>query len=179
MVPGWVSGLSALRPALTATRSPAPALLASSRLLSSTSSAPAGVPATRLAFDIAKDGSNQQSLEQPKNGVEYTLATMDKMVNWARQGSMWPMVSRACKVATVEHVVGVGLAVAREGRLGGGVGWGLRGWAGENWALVVGSDQTGAIAKIQAGVGASRGADSVLPWTVLVRRSDLLAALLR
>lgn len=45
------------------------------------------------AFDIAKVGSNQASLEQPKNGVEYALSTADKMVNWARQGSMWPMVS--------------------------------------------------------------------------------------
>lgn len=44
------------------------------------------------AFDLAKVGSNQLSLETPRNGVEYALGTMDKIVNWARQGSMWPMV---------------------------------------------------------------------------------------
>lgn len=44
------------------------------------------------AFALAKAGSNQLSLETPRNGVEYALGTMDKIVNWARQGSMWPMV---------------------------------------------------------------------------------------
>lgn len=44
------------------------------------------------AFALAKSGSNQLSLETPRNGVEYALGTMDKIVNWARQGSMWPMV---------------------------------------------------------------------------------------
>jgi len=54
-------------------------------------------------------GSNQLSLEQPRNRagacnapsispwivsptrIEYVLSTLDKVVNWARQGSMWPM----------------------------------------------------------------------------------------
>jgi len=59
---------------------------------------------------IAKQGSNQLSLEQPRNRAgasnvasisswiaslptypEYVLSTLDKVVNWARQGSMWPM----------------------------------------------------------------------------------------
>ncbi|KAH9176408.1 NADH-ubiquinone oxidoreductase 20 kDa subunit [Lactarius sanguifluus] len=40
---------------------------------------------------IAKQGSNQLSLEQPRNNAEYVLSTLDKVVNWARQGSMWPM----------------------------------------------------------------------------------------
>ena len=38
------------------------------------------------AFALAKAGSNQLSLETPRNGVEYALGTMDKIVNWARQG---------------------------------------------------------------------------------------------
>lgn len=45
------------------------------------------------AFSLAKQGSNQLSLETPQNGVEYALSTMDKVVNWARVGSIWPMVS--------------------------------------------------------------------------------------
>ena len=45
---------------------------------------------------IAKTGSNQLSLEQPQNKAEYVLSTMDKVVNWARQGSMWPMTFGEC-----------------------------------------------------------------------------------
>ena len=44
------------------------------------------------AVALAKAGSNQLSLETPRNGVEYALGTMHKIANWARQGSMWPMV---------------------------------------------------------------------------------------
>ncbi|CAE6371236.1 unnamed protein product [Rhizoctonia solani] len=44
-------------------------------------------PPTRLA----QQGSNQLSLETPNNKVEYVLSTLDKIANWARQGSMWPM----------------------------------------------------------------------------------------
>ncbi|ELU42465.1 NADH ubiquinone oxidoreductase, 20 kd subunit domain-containing protein [Rhizoctonia solani AG-1 IA] len=69
-------------------------------------------PPTRLA----QRGSNQLSLETPNNKVgmfhrypvctphvnltrsilavfyiEYVLSTLDKIANWARQGSMWPM----------------------------------------------------------------------------------------
>ena len=40
---------------------------------------------------IAKRGSNQLSLETPSNRAEYVLSTLDKIANWARQGSMWPM----------------------------------------------------------------------------------------
>lgn len=40
---------------------------------------------------IAKTGSNQLSLETPSNRAEYVLSTLDKVANWARQGSMWPM----------------------------------------------------------------------------------------
>lgn len=48
---------------------------------------------SQSAFELAKAGSNQASLESPRNGVEYALSTMDKVVNWARTGSIWPMAS--------------------------------------------------------------------------------------
>ncbi|CEQ41584.1 SPOSA6832_03333, partial [Sporobolomyces salmonicolor] len=77
-----------------ATSSPRPASPPSPR---SSTSVASGVTVTQdeasRAFDLAKVGSNQLSLETPRNGVEYALGTMDKIVNWARQGSMWPMVS--------------------------------------------------------------------------------------
>ncbi|TNY21494.1 hypothetical protein DMC30DRAFT_198886, partial [Rhodotorula diobovata] len=57
------------------------------------------------AFDLAKVGSNQLSLETPRNGVEYALGTMDKIVNWARQGSMWPMTfGLACCAVEMMHM---------------------------------------------------------------------------
>lgn len=71
----------------------------------STSTTSATEPITQLA----KLNSNQLSLETPQNKagassptlsggapdafsrVEYVLSSLDKIVNWARQGSMWPM----------------------------------------------------------------------------------------
>jgi NADH dehydrogenase (ubiquinone) Fe-S protein 7 len=78
---------------------------------------------------LAQAGSNQLSLETPQNGagtsqesgshirllvstsadddvrflalVEYVLSTMDKVVNWARQGSMWPMT---CEFGRIQSV---------------------------------------------------------------------------
>ena len=53
---------------------------------------------------IANAGSNQLSLEQPRNGAEYVLSTLDKVVNWARQGSMWPMTfGLACCAVEMMH----------------------------------------------------------------------------
>ena len=72
---------------------------------------------------LAQQGSNQLSLETPQNGAgafldgvriclvttlslirvcilpltEYVLSTMDKVVNWARQGSMWPMTCQSAR----------------------------------------------------------------------------------
>ncbi|KAF8502183.1 hypothetical protein F5888DRAFT_1669940 [Russula emetica] len=55
--------------------------------------------------DIAKQGSNQLSLEQPQNRAEYVLSTLDKVVNWARQGSMWPMTfGLACCAVEMMHM---------------------------------------------------------------------------
>ncbi|GAA6028706.1 hypothetical protein JCM8097_007356 [Rhodosporidiobolus ruineniae] len=65
---------------------------------------PVNLQATN-AFQLAKAGSNQLSLETPRNGVEYALGTMDKIVNWARQGSMWPMTfGLACCAVEMMHM---------------------------------------------------------------------------
>ncbi|OCH95087.1 NADH-ubiquinone oxidoreductase 20 kDa subunit [Obba rivulosa] len=54
---------------------------------------------------IAKRGSNQLSLETPQNKAEYVLSTLDKVVNWARQGSMWPMTfGLACCAVEMMHM---------------------------------------------------------------------------
>ncbi|CUA66909.1 NADH dehydrogenase (ubiquinone) Fe-S protein 7 [Rhizoctonia solani] len=58
-------------------------------------------PPTRLA----QQGSNQLSLETPNNKVEYVLSTLDKIANWARQGSMWPMTfGLACCAVEMMHM---------------------------------------------------------------------------
>jgi len=54
---------------------------------------------------VANRGSNQQSLEHPQNRAEYVLSTLDKVVNWARQGSMWPMTfGLACCAVEMMHM---------------------------------------------------------------------------
>ncbi|KAH9839387.1 NADH-ubiquinone oxidoreductase 20 kDa subunit [Rhodofomes roseus] len=54
---------------------------------------------------IAMRGSNQLSLETPQNKAEYVLSTLDKVVNWARQGSMWPMTfGLACCAVEMMHM---------------------------------------------------------------------------
>jgi NADH dehydrogenase (ubiquinone) Fe-S protein 7 len=54
---------------------------------------------------LAQKGSNQLSLETPRNGMEYVLSTADKVVNWARQGSMWPMTfGLACCAVEMMHM---------------------------------------------------------------------------
>ena len=82
-------------------------------------------------------GSNQLSLETPRNNAgmssldivwklcgytfvflaEYVLSTMDKVVNWARQSSMWPMTFGAfhltrslCLILFISHCTKPGLA---------------------------------------------------------------------
>ena len=53
---------------------------------------------------LAKANSNQGSLETPRNGAEYVLSSLDKVVNWARQGSMWPMTfGLACCAVEMMH----------------------------------------------------------------------------
>merc|ERR1712230_158500 len=59
------------------------------------------------SMSVAQKGSNQLSLETPRNGMEYVLSTADKVVNWARQGSMWPMTfGLACCGAAMGHLHG-------------------------------------------------------------------------
>ncbi|KAG8885778.1 hypothetical protein FRB97_009483 [Tulasnella sp. 331] len=54
---------------------------------------------------IASRGSLQQSLMTPKNKVEYVLSTLDKVANWARQSSMWPMTfGLACCAVEMMHM---------------------------------------------------------------------------
>ncbi|GAA5895544.1 NuoB/complex I 20 kDa subunit family protein [Sporobolomyces salmoneus] len=104
---------------------PRPATSILTRSIATSSSRPASPPVVRTsqgttlaetarpisqedanrAFDLAKVGSNQLSLETPRNGVEYALGTMDKIVNWARQGSMWPMTfGLACCAVEMMHM---------------------------------------------------------------------------
>ncbi|ODO00846.1 NADH-quinone oxidoreductase subunit B 2 [Cryptococcus wingfieldii CBS 7118] len=63
-------------------------------------------PSTTLPeTTIAQQGSNQLSLETPRNGAEYVLSTLDKVVNWGRQGSMWPMTfGLACCAVEMMHM---------------------------------------------------------------------------
>ncbi|KAK0523066.1 ndufs7 ubiquinone oxidoreductase subunit [Tilletia horrida] len=59
------------------------------------------VPLTQLA----NRSSNALSLMTPKNNAEYVLSTLDKVVNWARTGSMWPMTfGLACCAVEMMHV---------------------------------------------------------------------------
>jgi len=54
---------------------------------------------------IAMRGSTQAELNKPRNAAEYVLSTMDKVVNWARQGSMWPMTfGLACCAVEMMHM---------------------------------------------------------------------------
>ncbi|KII92386.1 hypothetical protein PLICRDRAFT_88991 [Plicaturopsis crispa FD-325 SS-3] len=79
-----------------------PALLAApSNAPIPTSTTSATEPMTRLAMG----GSNQLSLETPQNKAEYVLSTLDKVANWARQGSMWPMTfGLACCAVEMMHM---------------------------------------------------------------------------
>jgi len=80
------------------------------RSLHTTQPAQKPVPTSSTSPDqpitaLAKQGSTQLSLENPQNKVEYVLSTMDKIVNWARQGSMWPMTfGLACCAVEMMHM---------------------------------------------------------------------------
>ncbi|KIJ39906.1 hypothetical protein M422DRAFT_230494 [Sphaerobolus stellatus SS14] len=54
---------------------------------------------------LANRGSTIEALDQPRNKAEYVLSTLDKVVNWARQGSMWPMTfGLACCAVEMMHM---------------------------------------------------------------------------
>lgn len=53
----------------------------------------------------ANRGSNALSLQKPHNKTEYVLSTLDKIVNWAHQGSFWPMTfGLACCAVEMMHM---------------------------------------------------------------------------
>ncbi|KAG8844530.1 NADH dehydrogenase Fe-S protein subunit 7 ndufs7 [Serendipita sp. 411] len=72
---------------------------------STSSSLPAAPPESNEITRFANRGSNAQSLMEPKNKMEYVLATLDKIVNWAHQGSFWPMTfGLACCAVEMMHM---------------------------------------------------------------------------
>ncbi|KAA1106000.1 NADH dehydrogenase Fe-S protein subunit 7 ndufs7 [Puccinia graminis f. sp. tritici] len=83
--------------------------LSSSRSVSTTAVVKASkVPNTSAyspAFGLAMQGSNSLDLATPRNGAEYVISTIDKIVNWARQGSIWPMTfGLACCAVEMMHM---------------------------------------------------------------------------
>jgi len=53
----------------------------------------------------ANRDSNALSLTKPHNKTEYVLSTLDKIVNWAHQGSFWPMTfGLACCAVEMMHM---------------------------------------------------------------------------
>lgn len=95
-----------------ALRPPVGVYASASRKLHTTTpvASPADIPTSSTSAiepitQIAKRGSNQLSLENPQNKAEYVLSTLDKVVNWARQGSMWPMTfGLACCAVEMMHM---------------------------------------------------------------------------
>ncbi|KAI7962534.1 hypothetical protein MJO28_000628 [Puccinia striiformis f. sp. tritici] len=80
-----------------------------SRSISTTSISKASkVPNTSAyspAFGLAMQGSGSLDLATPRNGAEYVLSSLDKIVNWARQGSIWPMTfGLACCAVEMMHM---------------------------------------------------------------------------
>jgi len=56
-------------------------------------------------YDLARQGSIALSIQTPQNGAEYVLSTVDKVINWARQSSMWPMTfGLACCAVEMMHM---------------------------------------------------------------------------
>ncbi|PAV19050.1 NADH-ubiquinone oxidoreductase 20 kDa subunit [Pyrrhoderma noxium] len=95
----------------TATRTTLSRPLAMQGVRSLKTSAPTNFASTSLVSEslpitrLANSGSNQLSLETPQNKAEYVLSTLDKIVNWARQGSMWPMTfGLACCAVEMMHM---------------------------------------------------------------------------
>ncbi|KAK6908462.1 NADH dehydrogenase [ubiquinone] iron-sulfur protein 7, mitochondrial [Kwoniella mangroviensis CBS 8507] len=113
LLPGLRNGVlakassSTLRPAFAIARpiSNTAIALRPNTPTSSINTADSSPSTTTPATAIAQRGSNQLSLETPRNGAEYVLSTLDKVVNWARQGSMWPMTfGLACCAVEMMHM---------------------------------------------------------------------------
>ncbi|KAF9245416.1 NADH-quinone oxidoreductase [Melanogaster broomeanus] len=59
---------------------------------------------TELITSLAVRGSNQLSLETPQDKAGFVLSTPGKLVNWARQGSIWPSALPAVRPYDQDHL---------------------------------------------------------------------------
>ncbi len=108
--PAWQSGSRENKPSASSSGSSSRSIATSSRgaqasphPVNSHASTASGSEPTNFPA-LASRGSNQLSLETPRNGAEYVLSTLDRVVNWARQGSMWPMTfGLACCAVEMMH----------------------------------------------------------------------------
>lgn len=83
------AALSLLPAAAAAALRSSSASLASSSSASASSVAPAAVAATSLVNRRSVSTSSPHSANSP--AAEFVVSKVDALVNWAREGSMWPM----------------------------------------------------------------------------------------